>query len=808
MTRRRALVLAALAAACSTAAVEPPRRGCDDDSDCRTGEQCSDRFCYASELPPREALALDVRSEFSSPQFRIELLGEDVAVARVLDRTPNRFYVSLPNKSDELPGVRDRLVLSLSERRTLLSPKELMNMEKAVVEIPGEIRLLQQSRLGRGPLVAAGLRYPVVDPVTGESAFEPEVVQTWPRYDPSDARGELPLLAEVTARDDVADENDPMPTKLYGRGIVYRQLVRKNVEGASTQVFVIPDLRECHRKVASELRFPDGAPAPLDPPAKVSVSMRHAGRPAPAADDPDPPPHCDPTPQGGTPATCSSATLLSPADSMCHDGAQCIECDSDIQCPAPYGCYKPPNSATKRCGCQADAECPGGQVCNLERQQCALPLTDLPAIRPLDVGLLDFASVQSWVYTYCEDAPTQPQRTMEFIVTVTPEASLGLPRLNYRVVSDFFYDDGELPTTTMPAICLPSWQPAQPIALTIGGPPAEIYQDSRDRTWVCCETACIDPNDDSPTVVDGLCSIKANISTTGNFKVPDPNTWIDAGCMPLHGADADGVVRSTYNKGDCPDDAGCSVNLSPGAAGGGGQTYELQIEPPVGSIFRSAKVPLTVQPTTTGLPIALGYRVLLRGKVTGPACTASDTDGDGCGSDNAEVLAERVTRDEDKSTLLGPYFYTARTLSDDGEYVLPVNPGVYLLTALPEIGVSGSATGPAPIVLVDLRETSPLVRVENGILVADAPDLTLQPGVSYTIELDEFPSSTRVIPLDVTTWAGLTLDGAPLDLGAPATCAPSEACLIRRLRPGNSPLLLTQDQFVTYVARAAPAAAP
>ena len=52
------------------------------------------------------------------------------------------------------------------------------------------------------------------------------------------------------------------------------------------------------------------------------------------------------------------------------------------------------------------------------------------------------------------------------------------------------------------------------------------------------------------------------------------------------------------------------------------------------------------------------------------------------------------------------------------------------------------------------------------------------------------------------------MDGAPLDLGAPETCAPSEACLIRRLRPGNSPLLLTQDQFVTYVARAAPSAAP
>jgi hypothetical protein len=795
VTRRPALGLAALAVACSTAAVESQRRGCDDDSDCRTGEQCSDYFCYASELPPRDALALDVRSEFSSPQFRIELLGDDVAVARVLDRTPNRFYVSLLNKGDELPGVRDRLVLSLIERRMLLSPNELMKMEKEYVEIPGELRLVQPSRLGRGSLIAAGLRYPVVDPVTGEEAIEPEVIQTWPRYDPSDARADLPLLAEVTASDDVPVDEDPLPSKLYGRGIVYRQLVRKNLEGASTQVFAIPDLRECHRKLSSELRFPDGAPAPLDPPVKVSVSMRHAGRPAPDPDDPQP--HCDPTPSGGTPATCSTATLLPQSSS---------ECTSDIQCAAPYRCYKLPNSATKRCGCQADAECPGGQVCNLERQQCALPLTDLPAIRPLDVDLLDFASVQSWVYTYCEDAPTLPQRTMEFIVTAASDSSLGLPRLNYRVVSDFFYDDGELPTTTMPAICLPTWLPAQTIDLTIGGPPAEIYKDSRDRSWVCCETACIDPTDDNPTVVDGTCSIKAAIGATGNFKIRNPDTWIDAGCMPLYGADAEGFVRSTYNAGNCPEGAGCAVDLSPGAAGGDGQTYELQIEPPVGSIFRSAKVPLTVQEGTVQHPIELGYRVLLRGKVIGGETCESG--GDDCGSDNAEVLAERVTRDEDKSTLLGPYFYTARTLPDTGEYVLPVNPGVYLLTALPEISVSGSATGPAPLVLVDLRETSPLVREENGILVADAPELTLQPGVSYTIELDEFAASTRVIPLDVTTWVDLTMDGAPLDLGAPETCAPSEACLIRRLRPGNSPLLLTQDQFITYVARAAPGAPP
>lgn len=791
---RRPLGLAALSLlACSTAAQETPKRGCVDDTDCKTGEVCSDNFCYASKLPSRSAIALDVRSEFSFPQFRVEILGDDVALTRVIDRTPNRYYVSLLNKGGDRPGVRDRLVLSLIERRMLLGPNE---PKDDLVEIAGEIRLLQNSRLGRGALIASGLQYPVVDPNTGEQAFEPEVVQTWPRYDPLDFRADLPLLVEVTAKDDNPDDLPPQ-TKLYGRGIVYRQLLRKNVEEGATQTFPIPDLRECHRKLSTDIRFPDGPPPPPDVPLKVTVAMRHAGRPAPDPADPDPPPHCDPSPPEGTPATCSTATLLPQPTS---------ECESDIQCAAPYRCYAAPGGGAKRCGCQADGECPGGQVCNLERQQCALPLTDLPAIRPVDAEFADYAAVQTWVYTYCEDDPTLAQRTMEFVVAAAPDASLGLPRLSYRVVSDFFYDNGELPTTTMPSICLPSWLPAQTVELPLLGQPVEIYRDSRDRPWVCCSTDCIDPTDDNPTALDACTAIKADIGATGSFKIPDPTTWIDAGCMPLHGADDDGVVRVAYKDGDCPEGASCTVELSPGAAGGDGQSYELQIEPPVGSIFRSLSVPLTVKEDTTQAPIQLGYRVLLRGKVVGADCQA-ESGGDGC-SGGAELLAERVTLGEDPATLLGPYFYTARTLpGPDSEYVLPVNPGVYLLTALPEISVTGDRTGPAPIVVVDLREGSPLLREENGIFVADAPVLELAAGQVYTLELDEFAASTRVIPLDVTSWTGLTLDGTPLDLNSSETCAPSEACLIRRLRPGNSPVLLTQDQFINYVARPAPAAA-
>lgn len=787
MTRRRApgparaLALPALGAAlaCSTAAPPDASRKCAEDTPCERDQECIDGACYQSLLPPRAAIALDVRNDgFSATPARVEILGDDAAVARLLDRKPNRHRVGLTDSGD-FPGIRDRLEITLEELRTDPPPGEL-----PTAMLAADIELQQASRIGRAPLRSSGLAFPVLDPQTSQPAPEPQVVVPWPRYDPQDPGGDLPLYVQISPK------ADPDPT--VGRGIIYRQLVRANVGGASRHNFAVPSVRECHRRLEGTLLFPDGPPATppdVDPATlAISVSMKHAGR----ADDGDTStPICDPAPVTGTPATCSPATVLPQTNN---------QCESNLQCADPYRCYDTPNGQGKRCGCRLDRDCPQGQVCNVERQQCALDLTDRPAIQSLTVPLGNNVSFEAWTYTYCDEDPTADRR-MEFVVTADPSEALGLPRLSYTGVVDFVYDNGNLPLTKLKRLCLPTWDLAQKIELALTGPPALLYRDAQDRPWVCCDTGCIQPDDEVPVAPD-ICKVKGSIGATGAIPVTmlTNQTWAESlNCMSPAGVDQD-VVRVTYKGGECPPEGTtCAIDLSPGPPDGGGLTYSLRIEPPVGSIFRSTIVELPVTKETTQKAIGLPYRVLLRGRVT--ADCAGDTDGAAC-STAAEVLAERLTRNEDPTTLIGPYLYTTRTF-EGGEYVLPVNPGVYLLTALPQIS-AGSKIGPAAITVVDLRETSMAVRDEDGLLVADAPDLELVPGSVYTIELDDFDASSRVFPLDLTSWLGLAFEKKELNLNASDTCAAAnEGCQIRRLRPGNSPALLTQNQFINYVARAA-----
>jgi hypothetical protein len=439
-------------------------------------------------------------------------------------------------------------------------------------------------------------------------------------------------------------------------------------------------------------------------------------------------------------------------------------------------------------------------VCNIAQQKCALDLTDRPAIKDVTAEAVDGAPVASAVYIYCDDEPTA-DRTMEFIVRAEPDARLGLPRLNYRVVLTFLVGD-LMGSTPFGRVCLPTWERARTIALPLVGKPATVYRDANEQAWTCCDTSCL-LGSGAPPAAPSQCSIRPSISAVGQFAIANPSLWEQAACMPLSGADEEGKVRVTYpSTGVCPEDGGdCNISLSPGVPGGNGQTYTLRVEPPVGSVFRSSLIDVTVTSDQTTANIEpLQRRFLLRGRV----CQGYTSKGE-CELANAvDVVAERVIRGEDPDTLLGPYFYSTTTIPGSGDYVIPVNPGVYLVTALPAATAKNSDTGPAPIVVVDLREGSPLLVEEDGVMVAQIDDLLLSTGWVYTIELNDFDSSSRVIPLDVTSWVGLTdPDGQPLDLNAPGTCQASEGCQIRRVRSAGSPVRLPQDQIIRYVARAA-----
>src|SRR5690606_39235152 len=115
MSAWRWLLLAGAAAlACSTVAAPDQDRFCVTDNDCEPKHVCSNNTCYENELPPQHAIALDVRDEgFFGPAFRVDILGDDLAVAKIVDDPPNRYYVNLShNRGKDEPAVRDLLELS------------------------------------------------------------------------------------------------------------------------------------------------------------------------------------------------------------------------------------------------------------------------------------------------------------------------------------------------------------------------------------------------------------------------------------------------------------------------------------------------------------------------------------------------------------------------------------------------------------------------------------------------------------------------------------------------------------------------
>lgn len=781
--KRAALVVALVSAACSTAAPDEQDRSCMDDSDCLMGQVCNNNICLENDLPPPEGIAIDVQT--AVPPFRIELRGNDPALERILDRLPNRYHV-------DRAQVRDRLRIQVLE-------KQLDDLEESTgpaVPVAASIELQQPSRFARSPFIVTDLSFPPPTP-DGSVDESPVLFKSWPRYDAAAIGADQPLYAKLTYQDDVAG-GQPFQ---WGRGIVARQLMRRKTDEPADDEFEIRTVRECHRRVLGNIRFPDGPLAsepPLEPPPTVAVNMRHAGR----VDDGDPEtPICDPNPVGETPATCSVETIVKPAYPTCTTSGQC---------PEPFQCYDALDGNGKRCGCKRDSECPQGQVCRVDLQQCALDLTDRPAIKQVTAEAVDDAAVSAWVYTYCDEDPTA-DRTMEFVVSTASDARLGLPRLNYRVVLTFLVGD-LMGSTPLGRICLPSWQRAREVQVPLKGRPARLFKNAAGQEWTCCDTSCLaEAATKPPPAAPENCEVKPPITVVGTFAVPDPATWAAAACMPLSGADEQGRVRVNYGPADCKVESTepCSVNLSPGPVGGNGQPYVLRIEPPVGSLFRSTLLPVTITSDSSVLSSAdqeLQPRVLLRGTVEHKDCAGST-----CVP--AEVLVERVIRGEDPATLLGPYFYNTTTIftaaTKLGEFVIPVNPGVYLVTAVPTVTPQNSATGPAQIIVADLREDNPDLVLEGGLRVLDLEEpLVMKDGAVYTVELEDFVSNSRVIPLDLTSGEGLLdPDGEPLDLNAPGTCLAGEGCQIRRIRPVSSPLRVPQNQIVRFVARAAAAAA-
>jgi hypothetical protein len=454
--------------------------------------------------------------------------------------------------------------------------------------------------------------------------------------------------------------------------------------------------------------------------------------------------------------------------------------------------------------CVAPMICPPGWACN--EGSCGLDLRGVLAGSA--VSLADPAAgaiPPAYLYTYCEDVEVNEDLVRKFSVRVTPPAESGLPNMIYDLNQTFPYppvpgtlteinlQDGDQEDSPR-ALCLPDWQPPIPVSFSVSGSPITLTETELG-TYTCCSTECLPspepgveptPPAEPPEACDGF--------TVASFETRWFNQlgmeWTDAGCIPT-GANSDlSSGRYVRDVTECAPE-GCSVMLTSGEIDELTRSYTVSIEQRADSVFRSQRYDVSVTSETEALTFALEPRVLLRGQVV---CRT-----DKCSAQSAVVAAERLRSDTDTDDPIGPFEFQAR-VDVAGNFVMPIDPGLYVVTAYPGVGQPG---GPAPYEIVDLRDGSELIDDSDGVPNATLPDpLELDDGVLVRVQLRDFAVSTRVTPIDIGSWAYQDDFPDEIDLNTPSTCLSSSTrgCSIRRLRPSDTPislLLSGKFQFTT-----------
>lgn len=448
--------------------------------------------------------------------------------------------------------------------------------------------------------------------------------------------------------------------------------------------------------------------------------------------------------------------------------------------------------------CDPDGEgddCPPGWACNDDEGTCGLDLTDVVAGSTISTESGGYLS--AWVYTYCEEevAPVEPI-VREFTVTVTPPADSGLPTVLYELEQDFIDPNPLREVEVKRALCLPDWRPPQDITFSVAGAPVKLIENELGE-YKCCSTAClpsteagVEPIPPPSIETCPASSFQRARFETRWFNPEDAILWGVAGCLPTTTYPDGSNGRFRRDVATCEGES-CSVALTPGYADDLTRAYSVAITQPVGSVFRSQRYDVQIDAQTSELePFLLEPRVLLRGAIT----CATET---GCVATNATILAERLRVDTDEPDLPGPFFFDAR-VDVAGNFVLPLDPGVYVITAFPAVGQPG---GPSRFHVVDLRPDSELIEHVDGVPEATLADpLQLEEGILVRAALSGFAASTGVRPLDIGSWKAQ--DDFPYDLNDPQTCYSTDeagkrqGCAIRRLRPSDATIsLLISGRF-------------
>lgn len=786
MNARALLAVLAVLAACSTLAPLPASQECSADDDCSEGFVCAPtQVCVSGDsFPPLAHLAFDIQEfEGSTLVARAEVAGCDslVQVGSSLELIVERLWYQQQ--------------FELSAYVTEPSDPPLVT---ELLPIGSELELSQSSRFAnRPPTVRRRVGYPSFEDEM-QMIVSPTVVR-FPRYSPT----------------------DPVPKMLGPEGFIVWQVVPAQtpemLERAPMYQMLVPPVTQGFCGLDEECCPTDGGGEVTCPNFCYMGQCTQIGNPrfAPGVvydDDSN--------------RELSGDVLLVRADGSSSPGSsvsvQLRHADDPAATPEErLGVYAlsdvPVELREMQCSASApDDSCiPGESYCEPQNLQCKLALAGRAASTPRttdDLGgwsarlynyRFELDSLDRW-FTASVSRPTGavPSTSATFKIRFPPEE-----------MSEGMWEAGH-------SLCMPDWGPPITAEVRITGEPVD-FVGSGPGAFRCCDVGCLPRTADDAAMLTGPPRAAECNGTTAAGGVPsalvtsparltaeEQDAWTELGCVPP-AEDGAGHIGALTRDIDCTasdETSTCLLTDLGAAADGGAREYALRIESPVGSVLRSVSMSLDVDAEAPLFQhdITLDTRVLLRGmvRVADSLCdpdTAAETN---CGTEGALVLAERVRMPgEDPATTVGPFFHEVSTFYDPvaarpGAYVLPLDPGVYLVTALP---ASGSPGGPANIDVVDLRDT-------DG---DEEKDFVLRPGV--LVSLDIGPGrGPLVTPLDIGSWDGdleRPDDGGPIDLNLVGECLtpPEEgalACKIRRLISAAN-LPPNQTGIVRFTARAA-----
>ncbi len=736
--------------ACSTIADDPPPE-CQSDADCDDDQVCSlgqGGICVLRRQPPLPVLGFSI----DEGAFSLELQGCDPEV-------------TLEGGGNEL-RVQRRDLLARNFAFNVISEREVDTCEECLGScdteallcrepVDAKLQLRQSSRFNFTALTSPkGDHLVPVDPPLPAGELPPPVTLAWPSYDTPDPAAHAATILDTEHI--TKTMTDPTSEATLRRVIAQELTVPLDEDTVPLEVV---SLQRCRRGLFGEesvVRTVSGTPV-----NGALIEFEHAEPIATAS-----------TVLGGVGATC----------------------DEHEDCPIGWAC-----GDQGSCGLDLRGVLAG----------TTKGFTDEEVMQGTSAG----AFLEAWIYTYCEGidagADQDPLRR-EFEVRVTPPATSGLPAVVYEHTQQFPdpsspgasrllpFKDGSQEEAKVGYLCLPDWEPAHPVSFDVIGTPVKLIQNQLGD-YRCCSTECLptlDPDGNpTPPPIDETCKTfqRVRFSTRWVLDIEAATTWAFAGCIPT-GQNEDGsngrYVRDVQTCAQQP----CSVDLTPGAADEQSRSYTVEILQPPTSVFRSARYQLDIGPDTTELePFVLQPRVLLRGQIV-----CAEGSEDDCLALDAVVAVERLRTDTDENNPIGPFYFDAR-VDAEGNFVLPVEPGLYVITAYPGSNLPG---GPAPFQIVDLRETSSLVQLVDGVPTAQLPEpLELDAGVLVTVLLRDFDNNTSVVPLDIGSWKDNPAF-ADFDLNDVDTCyggSPRRGCQIRRLISGPAPtfLLLTKRLQVT-----------